>query len=159
MGLPWAMWWPHSTFFCLKTPRFHLHRIEWGCSLSVWSETNFKQNPKTRWEQRRKDFNPRLTGKGPTYPLVPAFSQGKAKKWDTVEQSGETLYTGKLVLSFHIPVKMYWVAELKNKHLFVSFGPGKFMLLLKEPKTNLPGNLAVYNSYGSSRSTYIIINK
>lgn len=55
-------------------------------------------------------------GKEPTYPLVPAFSQGEAKKWDTVEQSGEIIYTGKRVLSFYISVKMYWVAELKNKY-------------------------------------------
>lgn len=52
--------------------------------------------------------------KGPTNQLAPAFSQGEAKKWDTLEKSGEIIYTGKLVI-FNISVKTYWVAELKSK--------------------------------------------
>lgn len=78
---------------------------------------------------------------------------------DTVEQSGEITSTGTLVLSLYICVKTNWVEKLKNKHLFVSFSPGKSMLLLKKPKANLPENFAVYNIYGSSWRADILANK
>lgn len=77
----------------------------------------------------------------------------------TVEQSREIIYSGKLVLSSYIYVKTYWVEKLKSKYLFVSFSPGKSMLLLKKPKANLPENFAVYNIYGSSWSADIITIK
>ena len=145
------------TLCCLKISRC-FSRIEGGCSLSVWSGTDFKQNPHPRWEPRWKDFNPRLMGKEPTYPLLPAFSQ-EAKKWDTLERCGEIFYTRKLTLYFKVSVKMLWVTELKNKHLFVSFGLGKLMLLWKIPKANFPENFAVRNTYSGSWHTYIIANK
>lgn len=60
---------------------------------------------------------------------------------NTVEPSTEIVYTGKLVLSFSIYVKTYGVEKLKSKHLFVSFSPGNYTLLLKKPKANFAGKL------------------
>lgn len=78
---------------------------------------------------------------------------------NTVEQSREIIDTGKLVLSFSIYVKTYWVEKLKSKYIFVSFSPGKSMLLLKKPKAKLPENVAVYNIYGSSWSADMLANQ
>lgn len=43
----------HRTFCCLRTPRFCLCRIKWGCSLSAWNGAGFKQNPQSRVRTRK----------------------------------------------------------------------------------------------------------